>query len=139
MTANGLHELLQSAYKKLHNTETALLCVQDALLKALDNHQAAVLELLDLSAAFDTVAHDILISTLETHIGVVGKDLDWFKSYSSSQHQSVYLNGTNSKELRCGIPQGSVLGPDLFAIYSLLIANLICKQKSESEIRNLFI
>ncbi len=46
MTANGLHELLQNAYKKLHSTETALLYVQDALLRALDNHQAAVLVLL---------------------------------------------------------------------------------------------
>ncbi len=80
MTANGLHELLKSGSKKLHSTETALLCVQDALLRALDNHQAAVLVLLDLHAAFDTVGHDILIFTLEIHIGVVGKALDWFKS-----------------------------------------------------------
>ncbi len=57
--------------------------MQDAPLRALDNHQAAVLVLLDLSAAFDSVGHDILISTLETHIGVVGKALDWFKSYLS--------------------------------------------------------
>ncbi len=64
MTANGLHELLQTAYEKLHSTETALLCVLDARLRVLDNHQAAVLVLLDLSAAFDTVNHDILISTL---------------------------------------------------------------------------
>ncbi len=87
MTANGLHELLQSAYKKLHNTETALLCVQDALLRVLENHQAAVLTLLDLRAAFDTVDHDILIFTLETHIGFVGKALHWF---NSTLHQSVY-------------------------------------------------
>ncbi len=86
MTANGLHELLQSVYKKLHSTETVLLYVQGAPLRALDNHLAAVLVLLDLSAAFDTVDHDILISTLETHIGGVGKALDWFKSYLSSRH-----------------------------------------------------
>ncbi len=89
MTANVLYELLQSAYKKLHSTETALLCVHDALLRALDNHQAAVLMLLDVSAAFDTVDHNILISTLKTHIIVVGKALDWFKSrfnLGNSQH-----------------------------------------------------
>ncbi len=70
ITADGLHELLQSAYKKLHSAETAMLCVQDVFLRALDNHQAAVLVLLDLSDAFDTVEHDILISTPELHIGV---------------------------------------------------------------------
>ncbi len=103
--------------------------MQDVLLRALDNRQAAVLVLLDLSAAFDTVDHNILISTLETHIGVVGKVLDWFKPYLSSRHHSVYINGTMSdtKELRCGIPQGSILGPDLFAIYSLPLEYLICK------------
>ncbi len=66
MTANGLHKFLQSAYKKLHSTETALLCVQDALLRALDNHQTAVLVLLDLSAAFDNVDHNILLVRLLT-------------------------------------------------------------------------
>ncbi len=55
MTANGLHELLQSAYKKVHSTDIALVWVQDALLRACDNHQAAVIMLLDSSAAFDTV------------------------------------------------------------------------------------
>ncbi len=83
--------------------------------------------LLDLSAAFDTVDCDILISTLETHIEVVDKALDSFKSYLSYQHQSVYINSTKSdtKERRCGIPQGSALGPDLFAIFSLPLADLV--------------
>ncbi len=66
--------------------------MHDAFLRALDNHQAAVLVLLDLSAAFDTVDHNILIFTLETHIGVVGKAFDWFKSYLSSRHQSMYVH-----------------------------------------------
>jgi hypothetical protein len=131
MTENGLHEALQSAYKKFHSTETALLCVQDALLRALDNHQAAVLVLLDLSAAFDTVDHDILLTTLETHVGITGKALDWFKSYLSSRYQYVCINGIYSekKKLKCGVPQGSVLGPDLFAIYSLPLAMLIRKHR----------
>ncbi len=85
--------------------------------------------LLDVSPAFDTIDHDIRISTLENHIGVVGKVLDWFKSYLSSRHQSVYINGTKSdtKKLRHGVRQGSILGPDLFVIYSLPLADLICK------------
>ncbi len=103
--------------------------MQDELLRVLDNHLAAVLVLLDLTVAFDTVDHDILISTLETHIGVVGKALDWFKFYLSSQHQSVYINGTkfDTKELRSGIPQGSIFSPDLLVIYSLPFADLIHK------------
>ncbi len=88
MTANGQHELHQSAYKKLHSKETALQSVQGVLLRALANHQAAMQLLLDLSGACDTVDHDILIYTLETHIGVIGNTSDWLKScLSGSVHK----------------------------------------------------
>ena len=64
MTTNGLHECLQSSYKKYHSTETALTCIHDCILRAVDEKQCVILLLLDLSAAFDTTDHDILLSRL---------------------------------------------------------------------------
>ena len=75
--------------------------------------------MLDLSAAFDTIDHDVLISRLENEIGIKGKVLNWFKSYITGRKQSIAINGVTSTpwELLFGVPQGSVLGPILFIIY----------------------
>ena len=80
MTINQLHEPMQSAYRACHSTETALVLVQSDILRTLDQGGAAFLVLLDLSAAFDTIDHSILLSRMESVLGVKGSALQWFKS-----------------------------------------------------------
>ena len=116
---NNLGELYQSAYNKHHSTETALLKVQDDILRAIDNNCCVIMLLRDLSAAFDTVDHCILLDRLSERFGITGNALEWFHSYLSNRHQVVKVDGhePTSRELRCGVPQGSVLGPILFLLY----------------------
>ena len=130
MTTNGLHECLQSSYKKYHSTETALTCIHDDILgAAVDEKQCVILLLLDLSAAFDTIDHDMLLSRLQKYIDLRDTALDWLRSYLSQWQQSVLINSVKSKTvpLSCGVPQGSVLGPILFTIYLLPLGDIIRK------------
>jgi hypothetical protein len=110
---------VQSAYRANHSTETALLWVMNDLLLAVDNGDGAALVLLDLSAAFDTIDHAVLLSCLECRFGLKGVVLDWFRSYLSNRRQSVRISGKSSSPspLLFGVPQGSVLGPVLFTMY----------------------
>ena len=92
---NNLHTKMQSAYKGFHSTETALLRVHNDLTRALDNKQMAILVLLDLSAAFDTIEHDTLLKRLRTRFGISGKALDWIESYIKGRTQYVSIGGIN--------------------------------------------
>ena len=129
MIKNNLHEIMQSSYKEHHSTETALTCVQDDFLRAIDDKKSVLLLMLDLSAAFDTVDHTILINRLKNRLGIGGTALSWFKSYLSERKCHVLLNGVSSKDtdLDCGVPQGSVLGPILFTVYTLPLGDIIRK------------
>ena len=129
MSLNGLDDAMQSAYKKFHSTESALINIFDDVLSALDLKKLAMLIMQDLSAAFDTVDHEILLNRLEKRLGIKGKALAWFKSYLSNRTQSVRVNGTfsDSKSLKFGVPQGSVLGPILFNIYTLPLGDILRK------------
>ena len=80
MTINQLHEPMQSAYTECHSTETVLVQVQNYILRTLDQGGAAILVLLNLSAAFVTINHSILLSRMASVLGVKGSALQWFKS-----------------------------------------------------------
>ena len=85
------------------------------------SQHAAILVLLDLSGAFDTVDHCVLLRRLQTSFGISGAPLDWFKSYLSTRSQRVSIPGALSDSL----PQGSCLGPLLYTIYSSKLFNII--------------
>jgi hypothetical protein len=127
LTTNHLYAKMQSAYRKNHSTETALIRVINDITIAIDNHQEAILVLLDLSSAFDTIDHQILLERLQTHFGLTGKVLSWVKSYITDRPQRVLLDSTYSKSryLTCGVPQSSVLGSLLFSLYLSPLEDII--------------
>ena len=126
MTENNLHEHLQSAHKPGHSTETALVKVQNDILTSIDQHGVVILVMLDLSAAFDTIDHDILFSRMENTLGITGQALAWFKSYLSGRTLRIKIDKSFSElqDILWSVPQGSVLGPLLFLIYLLPLGKL---------------
>ncbi|TWW67247.1 putative RNA-directed DNA polymerase from transposon X-element [Takifugu flavidus] len=124
---NSLFEMFQSGSGAHHSTETALLKVANDLLIASDHGLVSMLVMLDLSAAFDTVDHSILLHRLEHVIGIKRTALDGFRSYLSDRYQFAHVHGVPSSYSRVshGVSQGSVLGPILFTLYMLPLGNII--------------
>ena len=117
------HSLLpehQSGFRARHSTETALLKVFSDIMSAADRGEVTLLGLLDMSAAFDTVDHDILLHRLEESFGFAGSVLNWLRSFLRGRTQQVVFNGLASTvaEVTSGVPQGSVLEPLLFLLYT---------------------
>ena len=124
------HDLLepfQSAYKPSHSTETALLRVSNDILRAIDEKKCVLLTLLDLSAAFDTIDHSILLNTLRGNLMIDGTVLQWFSSYLVDRSQCISIAGVKSEKQKLlhGVPQGSVLGPLLFCAYMSELGQII--------------
>ena len=105
----------QFGFRKQHSTYMALMILVDKLTKALENGEYVLGVFLDFSKAFDTVDHNILISKLY-HLGIRGVALEWFQSYLSCRKQFVTYIGVQSptKTIKCGVPQGSILGQFCF-------------------------
>jgi hypothetical protein len=129
LRVNTLMEPKQSAYRSGHSTETALLSIQNDVLQALGEREAVLLVLLDLSAAFDTIDHTMLLQTLH-RLGIRGTALDWFRSYLTNRSQVTCVGSEKSDPapLSCGVPQGSVLDPILFTLYTSSLGELLREQ-----------
>ena len=108
----------QFGFRKNHSTELALIEIVDQIRLSLDNNNMTCGIFIDLSKAFDTVNHDILIGKLE-HYGIRGKALDLIRSYLNDREQYAIIDKCKSstKPIRCGVPQGSVLGPLFFILF----------------------
>ncbi len=126
LSQNNKLDTKESGFSSCHLTETALLSVTEALRIAKADSKSSVLILLDMSAAFDTVNHQILLSTLSS-LDITGIPLRWFESYLTGRSFRVTWGGEVSKahKLVTGVPQGSVLGPLFFSTYTTSLAPII--------------
>ena len=118
MNEFNLMEQMQSAYFPGHSIETALICVHNDIIQAVDNKHGVILVLLELSATFDTVDYGKLMYQMQHRIGIGSKVLEWFHSFLTEGKHAVLLGSSSSNEvtLEYRVHQGSVIGLQLFTI-----------------------
>ena len=129
ITSHNLIEPHQSAYQPCHSTETALLKVKCDLISAIRNQEIACLILLDLSAALVDIG--VLLQRLTNRFGITGTVKTWITSYLNDQSQKVKIVSSESSSVtfECGVPQGSILEPILFILYTTQLGQ-ICRKHS---------
>ena len=129
LSSHNLMSKLQSTYRKFHSSETALLYVRNHILASLDEGHSTALLLLDLSAAFDTIDHSILTHRLQHWFGISSTALNLLSSFLSDRSQTVITPTSKSNPLllEYGVPQGSVLEPLLFTLYTTPLHSIISK------------
>ena len=125
--SNNLQEPMQSAYRACHSTETPLEKVHSDFQCAIGNQKAVLLLLLDLSAPFDTVNHDILLKRLSHDFSVKGCVNKWFSSYLENRTMQVFIDGPFSPDfiMQYGLPQDSVIGPLGFIFYTHAVGYIL--------------
>ena len=124
---NNMQLDLQSAYKKNFSCETALTKVYNDVLTYLDSNTGIIMVFLDLSAAFDTIDHDLMLKKLRNIYLMDGNTLKWFKSYLENRQSYVKIDDhlSRGRRSRSGVPQGTILGPILFSMYIQDVHNII--------------
>ena len=127
LTENNFMSDNQSAYKAFHSTETSLLKVTNDILIALDQGKSTLLVTLDMSAAFDTVDHQMLLKRYNSDFGICGVALDWLTSYLTGRKQMIKVGDfcTAPTPVEFGFPQGSVLGGLKYNAYTSPLDPLI--------------
>ena len=127
LSSNSLFSFFQSAYRIFHSTETTPLKIHNDLILVMDRGEVTSFIFINLSAAFDTVDHSILLTSLQNWFGLDGLSLNWFSFYLSSRPQAVSINDSISafSTLPCGVPQGSVLDPLFFTLYTTSLSSVI--------------
>uniref|UniRef100_A0A672SSK0 Reverse transcriptase domain-containing protein n=1 Tax=Sinocyclocheilus grahami TaxID=75366 RepID=A0A672SSK0_SINGR len=131
LNSNGYLDNFQSGFRPHHSTETALIKIINDIRLNSESGKISVLVLLDLSAAFDTVDHNILLERLENLVGLSGMVIKWFRSYLEGRGYYVSIGEHKSKwtSMTCGVPQGSILAPLLFSLYMLPLSQIMRKNQ----------
>ncbi len=131
LNSNGYLDNFHSGFRAHHSTETVLIKIINDIRFNSDSGKISVLVLLDLSAAFDTVNHNILLERLENWFWLSGMVLKWFRSYLEGRGYYVSVGEHKSKwtSMTCGVPQGSILAPLLFSLYMLPLSQIMRKNQ----------
>ena len=131
---NNLLPAYQSAYRKYHGVETAMVKMYHDLLENIENNKVTIVVMIDLSAAFDTIDVPILLELLQQDFGIQDTPLKWIESYLTNRTTSVIIDQSksDSEPLRFGVPQGSCAGPVIFTLYISALNKVVEKYSAAS-------